>query len=394
MFCSKCGKEIEKDMKFCIHCGNKVSFPSSTENCESKVKISSSTKKSNSRVKKIVKISLIIILAIILLSVMITIINKSNSTLKKATNNAKENMNSNSSIKNTQQTKENKEYYDFINTEKKAFNVDEGVFLSRYATFIGGNYIFEILDTTKKFENGKIIFSFRDYIDHYRGRFTFTLDANHSEDKIRRINVKYSAYEKMSESEFFALQKNTLLYIVCALMNYNDTEVRTIFENKDGEEYKKIMGVYNKVLENSEVSYKGLHSIISHGTSMPDYHDYYDNFSITLDVDNSTENLQQVLADNEDNYVGIGIYMLENTTYNKVEIISVIKDSPAEKAGIKSGDLILKVNGIEYTADDKENISNKIKGEEGTTVTMEILRDTSILNFEITREKIDLSVLE
>ena len=78
MFCSKCGKEIEKDMKFCIHCGNKVSFPSSTENCESKVKISSSTKKSNSRVKKIVKISLIIILAIILLSVMITIINKFN----------------------------------------------------------------------------------------------------------------------------------------------------------------------------------------------------------------------------------------------------------------------------------------------------------------------------
>ena len=174
-------------------------------------------------------------------------------------------------------------------------------------------------------------------------------------------------------------------------MNYNETEVRTIFENKDGEEYKKIMGVYAKILKKLEVSYKGLHSVLSYGTDMPDYHDYYDNFSITLDVDNSTEN---TLVDDEDNYVGIGIYMLENTNNNKVEITSVIKDGPAEKAGIKSGDLILKVNGIEYTADDKENIANKIKGEEGTTVTMEILRDTSILNFEITREKIDLSVLE
>lgn len=381
MFCSKCGKEIEQDMQFCNNCGNKVD-------------LSSSTKKSNSMVKKIIKTVLIIILSIILLSFIIMLVNKSNSPLEEATNNSKENTNSNSSIENTQQTQKAKEYYDFINTEKKAFNVDEGVFFSRYATFIGGNYVFELLRTTKKFENGKIIFSFDDYIDYYRGRFTFTLDANHSEDKIRKINVKYNAFDKITESEFFALQKNTLLYIVCALMKYNETEARTIFENKDGEEYKKIMEVYDKVLEKSEVSYKGLHSVISYGTSMPDYHNYYDNFSITLDVDNSTENLEQALADNEDNYVGIGIYMLENTTYNKVEIISVIKDSPAEKAGIKSGDLILKVNGIEYTADDKENISNKIKGEEGTTVTMEILRDTSILNFEITREKIDLSVLE
>lgn len=270
MFCSKCGKEIEKDMQFCNNCGNKVD-------------ISSSTKKGNSSVKKIVKIELIVFLLFILfIAVMIAFSSSANQK-----NISKENLSSNSSIENTQHTKEDKEYYDFINTEKKAFNVDEGVFLSRYGSFIGGHYIFEVLHTTKKFENGKIIFSFDDYIDYYRGRFTFTLDANHSEDKIRRINVKYNAFDKITESEFFALQKNTLLYIVCALMKYNETEVRTIFENKDGEEYKKIMEVYDKVLENSEVSYKGLHSVISYGTSMPDYHDYYDNFSITLDVDNT-----------------------------------------------------------------------------------------------------------
>lgn len=85
MFCSKCGKEIEKDMQFCIHCGNKVD-------------LSSSTKKSNSRAKKIVKVALFSILSIILLSVIITIINISNSPLEKATIDPKENINSNSSI--------------------------------------------------------------------------------------------------------------------------------------------------------------------------------------------------------------------------------------------------------------------------------------------------------
>lgn len=105
----------------------------------------------------------------------------------------------------------------------------------------------------------------------------------------------------------------------------------------------------------------------------------------------SKEDLEKVLADD---YVGIGIAMQKNTNYNKVEIISVIKDSPAEKAGIKAGDLISKVNEIEYTADDLDDISNKIKGPEGTTLTMEILRDTSTLNFEITRENINLNILE
>ncbi len=105
----------------------------------------------------------------------------------------------------------------------------------------------------------------------------------------------------------------------------------------------------------------------------------------------SKEDLEKVLADD---YVGIGIYMQKNTNYNKVEIISVIKDSPAEKAGIKAGDIILKVDEIEYNADELDNISNKIKGPEGTTLTMEILRDTLTLNFEITREKINPNPLE
>ena len=77
MFCSKCGKKIEQDMQFCIHCGNKVNFPSSTESYENKVDLSSSTKKSNSKVKKIVKIELIIFLLFIIFIVVIIAFNSS-----------------------------------------------------------------------------------------------------------------------------------------------------------------------------------------------------------------------------------------------------------------------------------------------------------------------------
>lgn len=89
------------------------------------------------------------------------------------------------------------------------------------------------------------------------------------------------------------------------------------------------------------------------------------------------------------NYVGIGIYMIKNTEKNTIDVLSPIKESPAEEAGIQPGDIILKVDGVEYNGDDMDTAANKIKGEEGTVVKLEILRGEEHLNFEITRRKVN-----
>ncbi len=89
------------------------------------------------------------------------------------------------------------------------------------------------------------------------------------------------------------------------------------------------------------------------------------------------------------NYVGIGIYMSVYKNSDEIVIIAPIKNSPAEKSGLKSGDIITKVNGIEYSGvDGMEIASDQIKGEEGTTVDIEIKRNEEILNYTITREKV------
>lgn len=88
------------------------------------------------------------------------------------------------------------------------------------------------------------------------------------------------------------------------------------------------------------------------------------------------------------NFVGIGIYMIKNEEKNRVQVLTPIKDSPAEEAGLKSGDLIIKVDGKEYTGDEMTAVSNNIKGEEGTKVKLEILRGEQTLNIEITRRKV------
>ena len=89
------------------------------------------------------------------------------------------------------------------------------------------------------------------------------------------------------------------------------------------------------------------------------------------------------------NYVGIGIYMAENTKDNTIEILMPIEGGPAEEAGILPGDKILSVDGIEYKGKDIDIAADKIKGEKGTTVKLKILREQEIKNFEIIRRKVE-----
>ncbi len=108
----------------------------------------------------------------------------------------------------------------------------------------------------------------------------------------------------------------------------------------------------------------------------------------------SKEEMKDYLEDTMGNFVGIGIYMVKNTELNKVQILAPIKNSPAEKVGILPGDLIIAVDDIQYTGEDMSIVSNKIKGEEGTTVKMEVLRGTETKTFELKRESIKVNPVE
>lgn len=108
----------------------------------------------------------------------------------------------------------------------------------------------------------------------------------------------------------------------------------------------------------------------------------------------SKEEMDTYLDDTMGNFVGIGIYMIKNTQYDKIQVLSTIKGSPAEKAGIQAGDLIISADGVEYSADDMTTASNKIKGEEGTTVTIEVLRGTETKKYELKREKVKVNQVE
>lgn len=73
-------------------------------------------------------------------------------------------------------------------------------------------------------------------------------------------------------------------------------------------------------------------------------------------------------------------------------VIAPLKDSPAEKAGIKSGDAIVKIDGKDPSNFTLEEAVNTIRGPKGTTVTLTIYRDgaTNFKTFTVTRDEIKI----
>lgn len=108
----------------------------------------------------------------------------------------------------------------------------------------------------------------------------------------------------------------------------------------------------------------------------------------------SKEEMEEYMEDTLGNYVGIGIYMTADKKSDKVKVLSPIKDSPAEKAGIEPGDIIVSVNGKTYNSSEMSTMTNDIKGEEGTEVEITILRGTETKEFKIKRKKIKVNPVE
>lgn len=88
------------------------------------------------------------------------------------------------------------------------------------------------------------------------------------------------------------------------------------------------------------------------------------------------------------NYVGIGVHLTFDKETEGIKVLGTMPDSPAEVAGIKSGDVILQVDDIYVNIDTYSDAVDAIKGEEGTTVKLTILRGEEVFEVDVSRQTI------
>ena len=87
------------------------------------------------------------------------------------------------------------------------------------------------------------------------------------------------------------------------------------------------------------------------------------------------------------NYYGIGAALSQDAKTKEVTISKVYEGTPAEEAGLKDGDQIIKVNDTESTSKELSALVQEIRGEEGTTVHVQVYRASNNKTFEIDVER-------
>ena len=108
------------------------------------------------------------------------------------------------------------------------------------------------------------------------------------------------------------------------------------------------------------------------------------------------EQTKDLLESTTGEYSGIGATLLQNYQTRQVTIGNIYKDSPAEEAGLKTGDILYQVDDHVIDKEDLSEIVSWIKGEEGTEVALHVYRGENAEEVvcTATRRKIETQTVE
>ena len=113
------------------------------------------------------------------------------------------------------------------------------------------------------------------------------------------------------------------------------------------------------------------------------YTEYYDK-----------EETQALLETTSGEFSGIGATMSMGVDSGEITIVNVYKDSPADKAGLQEGDILYQVDDKETAGEDLDTVVSWIKGEQGTDVTLHVLRNGEEIEATATRDIIEIQTVD
>ena len=156
----------------------------------------------------------------------------------------------------------------------------------------------------------------------------------------------------------------------------------SVSTKKVSSELQEFVVTYNNLLDNyyGDIEEKDLvNAAIKGMISSLD-----DPYSLYMDSDETDEFNETV----DGSYVGIGVTVANKDGNNY--IVSMFDDSPSKEAGLKVGDIFVKINDKDVSSISLDELTSLIKGKAGEKVTVTVLRDNQEITEVVTRKKVDI----
>ncbi len=106
------------------------------------------------------------------------------------------------------------------------------------------------------------------------------------------------------------------------------------------------------------------------------------------------EDMEAFNEETEGEYAGIGCQLLADPTDQLITITRVFKGSPAEEVGMRTGDKIVYVNDVYYSAYEMDAAVDVMRGTPGESVKVTVMRGLETIDFDITRKVVNINYVE
>ncbi len=171
---------------------------------------------------------------------------------------------------------------------------------------------------------------------------------------------------------------STNQYLIISPSGIKQTEKSDILTNKTVKKIDELMS-YIDLYYNDDYDEGDIRNAIYAGT----LEGLGDPYSVYYTADE----YKDMQINTSGNYYGIGAALSQDAKTKEVTISKVYEGTPAEEAGLKDGDQIIKVNDTESTSKELSALVQEIRGEEGTTVHLQVYRASNNKTFEIDVER-------
>ncbi|MBR3795250.1 MAG: S41 family peptidase [Clostridia bacterium] len=106
------------------------------------------------------------------------------------------------------------------------------------------------------------------------------------------------------------------------------------------------------------------------------------------------EDMEAFNEETEGEYAGIGCQLLADPTDQLITVTRVFKGSPAEEVGMRTGDKIVYVNDVYYSAYEMDAAVDVMRGTPGESVKVTVMRGLETIDFDITRKIVNITYVE